>query len=312
MLHALHIPLTGLFAGGVAVILISLIAHYSQSKTAILKATILVLIIKFIVSPYTPLLAYLSVFTEGLLGILFFNVLGLKDSAPILLGFFSLLFSSLQKIIILSLVFGMTFWDSIDLFVDFILKQISITSGSELSFSYLIISLYVLIHILVGIFAGVISLKIPNRVENFSHKIEFDKIIIPEFNFPKRGKKKAWYKKVSGVLFLLITISLIVFSYTTNEFNSNLPLRIGIMLVRSIAVTTIWVFLLTPYALKFLHKILGKKKSEYSDDVDNLLKLLPEMAGIIKYCWSASDKERGIKRINLFINFLFAITLRNS
>ncbi|MCK5088079.1 MAG: hypothetical protein KAQ90_11190, partial [Melioribacteraceae bacterium] len=51
ILHALKIPLTGLFVGGAAVIFISLIAYYSEKKHAILRATLLVVIVKFVVAP---------------------------------------------------------------------------------------------------------------------------------------------------------------------------------------------------------------------------------------------------------------------
>jgi hypothetical protein len=55
VLHALRIPFTGLFIGGAAVIFLSLIAHFSSRKTAIIQSTLVVILIKGIVSPYTPL-----------------------------------------------------------------------------------------------------------------------------------------------------------------------------------------------------------------------------------------------------------------
>ena len=311
MLHALRIPLTGLFVGGSAVIFISLIAHYSNNKTSILKATLLVLIIKFIVSPYTPLPAYFSVFAEGLLGLFFFNILNLKKTAPILLGFFALLFSSFQKIFVYTVLFGMTFWESIDVFAEYVLKQLSITLELNISFSYLIISIYISIHIFGGIIAGIVANRIPNWVVNFSHKIDYSKIIPSKTT--KKGnikrKKKFWYQKASGILFILIAIVLIVLSYTTTAFDSNLPIKITVMFVRSIVITALWFILIAPYAMKLLQKILAKKKSDYTSEIENIVNLLPEMRAAVKYSWAESSKKKGVGRIKLFLSYIFVITL---
>jgi hypothetical protein len=311
-LHALRIPLTGLFVGGSAVIFISLIAHYSNNKTSIIKATLLVLIIKFVVSPYTPLPAYFSVFAEGLLGLFFFNILSLKKVAPLLLGFFALLFSSFQKIIIFTVLFGMTLWESIDIFIKFVLKQLTITSNFDISFSYLIVSIYIFIHIVGGIFSGIIANKIPIWIKNFSHEIEFDKIL-PEKEFEKKNgkrKKKFWYQKKSGIFFIIAAFVLIVLSYTTTAFDENLPIKIIVMFFRSIVITTFWFFLITPFIMKYVQKVLQKKKSEYTNEVENIINLLPEMRAAVKYCWKKSGEKNGFGRIKLFLSYIFVITLR--
>ena len=312
MLHALRIPLTGLFVGGSAVIFISLIAHYSKNKTSILKATLLVLIVKFVVSPYTPLPAYFSVFAEGLLGLFFFNILNLKKSAPILLGFFALLFSSFQKIFVFTVLFGMTFWESIDIFITYVLKQLSITSELDISYSYLIISIYISIHIIGGIIAGIVANRIPSWVNSFSHQIDFDKIVPTKEGEKKKGerKKKFWYQKASGIVFILIALGLIVLSYTTTAFDSNLPIKIIVMFIRSIVVTIIWFILIAPYAMKLLQKILNKKKSDYTSEIENIVNLLPEMKAAVRYSWNESNKKNGLGRVKLFLSYIFVITLR--
>jgi hypothetical protein len=314
MLHALRIPLTGLFVGGSAVIFISLIAYYSNNKTSILKATLLVLIIKFVVSPYTPLPAYFSVFAEGLLGFLLFNVFNLKKTAPILLGFFALLFSSFQKVIVFTVLFGMTFWESIDIFVEFVLKQLSIASELEVSFSYLIILIYASVHIVGGIVAGITALKIPTWVDNFSHKIDYSRIVPTnkekEDNSKKKSKRKFWYQKLSGIIFIIIAIVLVILSYTTTMFDSNLPVKIIVMFVRSIVITTLWFLILAPYVLRIIKKLLSKKKSEYSIEVENIITLLPEMKAAVKYSWEESKSKNGFGRIKLFLSYIFVIALR--
>ena len=51
LIHGLRLPVSGLVVGGCAVLCISLIAWFHPAKGSILKATIIVAIFKFILSP---------------------------------------------------------------------------------------------------------------------------------------------------------------------------------------------------------------------------------------------------------------------
>lgn len=206
----------------------------------------------------------------------------------------------------------MTLWESIDIFVGFVLTQFSINSTMNISFSYLMLTIYISIHIVGGILFGIIARKIPNWVEDFSHKIDFDKII-PEDTIEKKDgkrKKKFWYQKTSGIVFIILAIALIIISYTTPAFESNLPVKIITMFIRSIVITILWILLISPYAIKFLQKVLSKKKLEYTSEVENIVNLLPEIRAAIIYSWKESNKKNGLGRIKLFLSYIFVITLR--
>ena len=58
LLHGLKVPMRGIFVGGSASVLISLISFFSNRKGTVLKSTLLVIIVKGIVSPHSPLTAY--------------------------------------------------------------------------------------------------------------------------------------------------------------------------------------------------------------------------------------------------------------
>src|SRR5690606_19472551 len=61
-MHVLNSPFTGVIVGGISILLISLIAFYAENKwQSILKALLIVLIIKMGVSPYSPFAAYIAV-----------------------------------------------------------------------------------------------------------------------------------------------------------------------------------------------------------------------------------------------------------
>ena len=65
--------LKGIIIAGAATLFISLIAQFSRSWGTILRSTFLVVVIKYLVSPYTPITAAIAVFAQGLFGELFFS-----------------------------------------------------------------------------------------------------------------------------------------------------------------------------------------------------------------------------------------------
>ncbi len=312
ILHALKIPFTGLFVGGAAVIFISLIAFYSNKSTAILKSTLLVVLIKFIISPYTPINAYFSVFVEAFLGILLFGIIKHHVLASLLLGIGSLLFSAFQKLLVITILFGNTIWESIDIFINYVINIFITSSEVSITFSYFLIGLYIILHLSGGVIAGITAGKIPNWINHFSGEIDYNKIIpVAEIKSKKeKRKRKSWLQKKSGILLIVMALALVFLSYFGNEFENNLPLNILIMFVRSILITTLWFLIVSPIATKFLQKYLNTKKSSYSGELENVLNLLPEMKAIVKYSWERSNDKRGLSRLKIFSSYLFVIILR--
>ena len=121
ILHALAVPFRGILINSAAVLFICLIALFSKSSKEILKSTLIVMLIKALVSPHTPLTAYFAVTIQGLLGYLLFLSKSFFRISALLLGIFTLFFSGIQKIVVLTLVFGNTLWKSVNIFI----KQIS-------------------------------------------------------------------------------------------------------------------------------------------------------------------------------------------
>ena len=147
VLHAFRIPLTGLLVNSTAVLLMVFIASFSPKKGVILKATFIVIIVKGIVSPHTPLAAYIAVGFQGLMGELLLRSKKYLVISSLILGIITLLQSSLQKIVLLTFVFGNVLWESIDIFGNFVINQMSFLPvvSEDINFSYWMISIYILI-----------------------------------------------------------------------------------------------------------------------------------------------------------------------
>ena len=121
VLHAFRIPLTGLFINSSAVLFMVLIATSTDKKGAILKATLIVMIIKGMVSPHSPLTAYIAVGFQGLMGELLLRSKKYLTIASVALGTITLFQSAIQKIVVLTVVYGNNLWETIDVFLNFIL-----------------------------------------------------------------------------------------------------------------------------------------------------------------------------------------------
>ena len=162
-LHAFKIPVTGFLVGGFAVLIIGLIAHHSTNKSStILKATILVLLIKALVSPHSPPMAYIAVAFQGVMGALCFSYLPFR-SAAIIFAVSAMLESSLQKLILTTLIFGMRFWDALDQAASDLAKSFQFSGA--FSASMVIVSVFALIYFVWGLILGNWLSVLPTQLE---------------------------------------------------------------------------------------------------------------------------------------------------
>lgn len=312
ILHAFKIPFRGIFVGGSAAILISLIAYFSQQKGAVLKSTLLVILIKGIVSPHTPITAYFAVFLQGILGeILFYNKRFFKISA-LILGLLTLLFSSMQKIIILTVVFGNTLWESIDQFAIFIVNNF-IDKGDSFNFSYILIGIYLSIHVIAGIMVGLFAGKLPFWIEDVIEENGIEITAFQDSNFDitekKKRKHKRWWQRPSGIILFSFAAIMVVLSYVYPEFGSNKAYEIMIMMLRATVIMVIWYTLIGPLLLKYLRRFIKKKQNIYSTEITKIVDAFPHLRSLVSYCWKISSADRGYRKIKSFIIYLVAFLL---
>ena len=105
LMHAFKIPFTGIFVGGMAVLMLILLAHQSKFKV-ILQTTLLVMLVKLIASPQAPPPAYLAVAFQGLSAAIIYTLIRNKILATFIFTILAMMESALQKIIITTLIYG--------------------------------------------------------------------------------------------------------------------------------------------------------------------------------------------------------------
>jgi hypothetical protein len=314
ILHAFKIPFRGVFVGGSAAILISLIAYFSNRRGTIIKSTLLVILIKGLVSPHSPVTAYFAVFIQGMLGELLFYSKHFFKISSLLLGILTLIYSSVQKIFILTIVFGNTLWESIDEFLGFIVnKFVSGENTVNIKMSYVIVGLYIGLHVFAGFFVGLFAGRLPLNIAKVGNaefiNLEILKDSIVEFELNKKLKRKRWWRRPSGILLFAFAGTMVILSYIYPEPGNNKAAEIGIMLLRAIVIMILWYTVLAPILLKFFRKYIKKKQNSYSTEITRILESFPRLRILISHSWKISSNEKGLKKIKTFIVYLLSTIL---
>ena len=296
MIHGLKLPVSGLVVGSGAVLCICLIAWYVPEKGAILKATVIVAVCKMMLSPQSPPPAYVAVFFQGLIGeLLFFNKKYFR-TACLLLGGLALFESAIQRVLVMTILYGKNLWSVIDAFINKLTHQKTVTS-----YSILLVSCYILLHTIVGILVGVYAGKIVKHSQQWGLLHKDYLITIPAENMdaetaPKTGKKG---NKIKIGLFIFWVILIGLFLQSWLQIGTPvLPQHAVVeILFRSFLIVLSWYFLISPLVMFLLKNWLIKQQQKSKDDIREVLLLLPSTKYIIQQSWQLSHSIKGFRRI---------------
>jgi hypothetical protein len=298
ILHAYRLPFSGFFLAAFAIIIIRYIAFLSDKPLkSIINATILVLIVKAVASPQSPINAYIAVSFQGLFGAIIFSVIKNQKIASYLTAIICLMETALQKLLVVWILFGSSLFTAFDKFTEGILKEFHLVFIN--STNYFIIC-YLSIYFLWAIYIGYVANQIPKKVYERYLKICNTDLheAYPEMT---SKKKKAFKMKFLGLLlFLGLILVLAIF------LKSDLLLA---SFYRTLLILAIWI-LLSPILKWVFLKWLGKTKNKYQQDVSNILELVPNLKSNIKPALSlAKNNVKGIAVYKEFIYNLIAMTI---
>lgn len=306
LLHAYSLPFTALSVGGIAVILITLMASYStQPARDILRSTLVVLILKAAISPHSPVMAYAAVGFQGLLGALVFGLLRHTSIAAILLGVLAMLESSLQKLFTLTVIYGLSLWEAIDGLFHYAGRQLGVdTAGLSLSMG--LISGYVGLYLIGGLFIGWLAGRMV-----LTQRLQGDKqlavALLPNLAVPTQVViRRAWYKKPWVryiVVLILLAVAMVFLQQGEGVWQEG-----AYVIIRSLLIVSIWVLLLGPLLKKGLDRLLRGQRSRYAQEVDDTLAIIPVLRQVAGPAWQA-QKGTGWKRVWYFLVVMIHFTL---
>lgn len=295
IMHAMKIPFTGIFVGGLAVICIALIAFHADAIfKEVVKATIIVLMIKAGVSPHTPVPAYIAVSFQGLLGAILFSTIKNFKTAAIVYGCMAIAESAIQKFLITTLIFGKSVWVALDIFVKSVLQDMHLPN--DFSFSFWMVSAYILLYAIWGLMLGVFIGGVPvalNKIKNEELKISTETVLSKE-----KKKNNNWAS------YVLILVFIAIIFYFEGKIN-----HVVYVVLRSLAVTMLLFVIIRPLIVLLIN-YLGKNKK---DDVSKVMKLLPEIRSYVKPSFTLAKKSyNGINRFKYFVLYLIHFSISDN
>lgn len=308
IIFTFRIPVSGLLIGSCAVTCISLIAWYSPSKGAILKATVIVAIFKMMLTPQAPPPAYIAVFFQGLLGELLFWKRKYFRAACIALAVLALLESAFQRIIVVTVIYGNDLWMAINQFLTRLAGSSNVTD-----YSYFIILWYVLLHIITGVIVGVWMGFLPSRLNTMKSLLNQYLINTPGTENSGIPAKRSFRKKRTA---LLVAWILLLALYMQSFFKIGTPVlpedRVLYIILRSVIIVLTWHFLVSPVLKQLLHRWLQKKKQQSAQQVQQVLNILPATRNMVAVSWKLSADKKGVRRIFLCCQIILANTFNTA
>jgi len=313
VLHAINIPFAGLFIGSGAVIFISLLIYYSEDRRTVFRSVMVVLLIKVGVSPHSPPLSYFAVALQGAVGYLMVLPGRMFRVTVFLFGITVLFLSSVQKILLLTIIYGKNLWASIDQLGFFITEKIPYVSSMGKT-SLWLIGGYALLHVLAGAAAGYFAGTLPARVEQSSTPVLIHAAEpVPEFPVKKnKGKRKGnWFRRPSTLLVAALAAVITGLTYIYPDFFENAALRALVMIIRSVLIMGLWIFVISPMVTRGYQKFFQNRKGKYAGEVDRVLADFPRLRAVVAGNWKCTAGLTLHLRIKRALASILVHILRN-
>ncbi|WP_075350608.1 hypothetical protein [Algoriphagus marinus] len=290
LLHAFRIPLAGVFIACFSALFISLIYTATGSSKKVIHATLIVLVFKMLLSPHAPLGAFLSVALQGTFGAIILSLVRSQKAGRMLVTVFAYLQSATMKLISLTIIFGMGFWDALDEFMLSIVEYFPFLS-TILSAKNLVLS-YLGIYLVTGIIAGWMIGKVTLVAKRTPVTSEEEQIVTS-------AKKNRKINFEWSIIALLAVIYFIPF----------IPASFREMSLRAAIILTAWQLVLGPLVKKALFAFLGNRRSGLLREINLIEGILPEMRKNLKISWRAASGQKTFQRIPFFVKTWVQISL---
>lgn len=293
LLHGLHIPVTGFVLGAFSVLIISLIARYSSNPARdILSSTLLVMAVKFSVSPHSPLPAYLALLFQGCAGVLLFKLFNYNAITLTCFSILAMVESAIQKPLLATIIFGKEIWLAIDEYVN---KLMSVFTDNALeNFSIYFLLIYTLVYAFWGLVVGVWAYKLPARLEAFSITLESPEDNVSPIIIEKR---KGWFFIIIFLVVLLLLTLYVV----------EMPAPF-LYIIRTLLIIIFIYAVVTPL-LKYLLKRFSRQRYSF---INEFYGALPELKNTLQQANRFAAVHNGLyKRWSTFLLCLLYLNLRD-
>ncbi|TVQ43770.1 MAG: hypothetical protein EA362_10925 [Saprospirales bacterium] len=305
VLHLFKSPFSGLMLCGLSIIFLSMIAKYSNySSRVIIRSLVLVVFIKMLVSPHSGVTAYFAVAFQGLLAAFIFGTFKESNLALYLFGIIAMVESAMQRLIVLTVLFGMQFWEAVNEFGNFVYQLFFDHQPEGNWFSWGVVIAYLVIYALGGAFAAWFYRRISNNIRSIEKSyLHPETVTALHHSLPQieKSKKRKWSNYILLLLLLGFTI---YFSSTIADLSG-----VFYILLRTILIIIVWIYIINPLLLLALKKFLKKRFVEERERAKQIQSLFPWVRKILSEAWSRASVDSGLARFENFLSWTFYFIL---
>lgn len=304
MMHALHLPFTGVVLGGFSVLIVCLLAHYETPLWGqIVKATLIVLAVKAAVNPATPPTAYIAVAFQGLCGAALFAINKHSMWVCWMYGILAMLESAFQKLLVLTLIFGTEWWTAVDAYFVSVTKPFGMMP--EMAGSQFVIAGYLGVFGIWGVVLGIWMYHLPSQLAT---RLQWYTHLQPSSEAIQTTQKKSftWRK----VLFLMGPILLLLSFFLAPMSQSKM--HAGVWLLRTFAIVLVGLYIVLPIWQYCMQKWVKRQQRSFQE-IGEVMDFIPKIALYVQPLYKeVAQKYKGIAKIKEFVLGLIVITLRVS
>ncbi|MFM8806414.1 MAG: hypothetical protein ACKOD1_03555 [Sphingomonadales bacterium] len=213
ILHALQVPLRGIVLAGAATACLTTIAAVTRGyldkrpirtfSVDLLNATLAVMAVKLILSPQSPLTAYVAMLFQGVVAYLLFGWISSFRLAAIVFSVLALVETALQKVLVLYLFFGADFWSTVADWVNELHRQFGFLPLGLRG----IVTAYLLLYVAAGLAIGYWFGHWPDRIKK--KKASLLSAYQQEMRTAQAVGSTPRYTRISYWLFLVLVVFIV-------------------------------------------------------------------------------------------------------
>ncbi len=300
LIHAMRVPFTGIVVGSMAVVLITLIAYFAEHRMrALLRATVIVLLVKAAASPHTPLPAYAAVGFQGVVGALLFGAMSSVRAGGMLLGLLALWQGAVQKLLVMTILYGKPLWEAVDSVGHWILDKMGHGPG-DLSptgwFLVLYLGYYTIAGLLTGWLAGAIPGEIARALKAPRPSPEPPAELPVE---PMGVAGKRWWRRTpfkTGLVLTALLGALMLLQPEREGWAKGVQ-----VLARATVVLAAWMLVVRPLGLALFRRFRRREQGVYGGEVAQALAQFPALRQAAAVAWRRSQAVGGYRRGKVFL-----------
>lgn len=310
LLHAFRIPFTGIMVGSASVLCLCLLGHYAARPREILRALVIVLAVKAAVTPHAPGGAYLAVGFQGMAAWLIFRVVPAKGPACILLGVLALVQSSVQKVVFMTILYGLSLWQAVDVLALAALGFFGLEGMDPASPSAWIIGAYLFLHLVTGFAVGFAGSRLPEWIRQGAQDPALEQVL--EAGRKKRetpggmrspaDRRRRQLKRGAGLVVAACLIGILV--GLDRETGTGPGMQALFLLLRVAAVATVYLTVVAPLIRIAIRRLTRRKQETQAGRIAHILEELPRLRPMAAEAWKQAREgpRTGIRRgIRLFM-----------